>query len=333
VKEIVQQLTEMYGPSGSESQIRALIAQMIDTYVDETRTDALGNLIAVKRATTTQSAGTLMLAAHMDEIGVVVSYIDEKGFCRFHGVGGVPVQNLIGGRVLFENGTTGVIGEEKFSSGKLPPMEKLYIDVGATSRDDAPVRVGDFAGFYRPFVDQGTRWIAKSMDDRIGCAILIQMLKELEETAYDIYAVFTSQEEVGTRGAVVSAFGIDPDIGIAIDVTATGDTPECRKMDVKLGDGAAIKVKDGGMIAHPGLRRHLVETALAADIPYQLEVLEWGSTDARSIQIARAGIPAGTISIPCRYVHTPSEMVDAGDVRAAVDLLLQVVRKPINLAS
>jgi tetrahedral aminopeptidase len=306
---------------------------MIAGYVDETHSDAMGNLIALKRATTPQSAGTLMLAAHMDEIGVVVSYIDEKGFCRFHGVGGVPVQNLIGGRVLFENGTVGVIGEEKRSSSKLPPMEKLYIDVGATSREDAPVRVGDFAGFQRPFVAQGTRWIAKSMDDRIGCAILIQTLSELQESMYDIYAVFTAQEEVGTRGAVVSAFGIDPDVGIALDVTATGDTPECHKMAVSLGNGAAIKVKDGGMIAHAGLRRHLVETARSANIPYQLEVLEWGSTDARSIQVTRAGIPSGVISIPCRYVHTPSEMVDERDVRAAIDLLLQVVRRPITLDS
>jgi tetrahedral aminopeptidase len=306
---------------------------MIAGYVDETHSDAMGNLIALKRATTPQSAGTLMLAAHMDEIGVVVSYIDEKGFCRFHGVGGVPVQNLIGGRVLFENGTVGVIGEEKRSSSKLPPMEKLYIDVGATSREDAPVRVGDFAGFQRPFVAQGTRWIAKSMDDRIGCAILIQTLSELQESMYDIYAFFTAQEEVGTRGAVVSAFGIDPDVGIALDVTATGDTPECHKMAVSLGNGAAIKVKDGGMIAHAGLRRHLVETARSANIPYQLEVLEWGSTDARSIQVTRAGIPSGVISIPCRYVHTPSEMVDERDVRAAIDLLLQVVRRPITLDS
>jgi endoglucanase len=171
------------------------------------------------------------------------------------------------------------------------------------------------------------------MDDRIGCAILIQMLHELQESAYDIYAVFTTQEEVGTRGAVVSAYGIDPDIGIALDVTTTGDTPECHKMAVALGEGAAIKVKDSGMIAHSGLRRHLAETARAAQIPHQLEVLEWGSTDARSIQVARAGIPSGTISIPCRYVHTPSEMVDERDVRAVVDLLLAVVRKPMDLDS
>lgn len=331
MKEIVQQLTEAYGPSGSEGQVSSLISDLIREHVDEIRTDALGNLIALRRAGVGQAAGKLMLAAHMDEIGVVVSYIDEKGFCRFHAVGGVPVHTLIGSRVLFANGTIGVIGQEKHAGAKLPPLEKLYIDVGVTSRADAPVKVGDFAGFQRPFVAQGTRWVGKSMDDRIGCAILVQTLQELQESAHDIYAVFTTQEEVGTRGATVSAFGIEPDVGIAIDVTTTGDTPECRKMAIQLGQGAAIKVKDGGMIAHPGLRHHLVETARQAGIPYQLEVLEWGSTDARSIQLTLDGVPAGVISIPCRYVHTPSEMVDERDVRAAVDLLIEVASRPIFL--
>ena len=331
MEEMIQQLTETYGPSGSEGKIRSLIESMISDHVDEMRTDALGNLIALKRASTEPSAGTLMLAAHMDEIGLIVSYIDEKGFARFHGVGGVPPYTLIGSRMLFENGTVGVIGAEKLTDTKFPPMEKLYIDVGATSREDIPIRVGDVAGFQRPFVVQETRWIGKSMDDRIGCAILIQLLREIREPALDVYAVFTTQEEIGTRGALVSAFGIEPDVGIAIDVTTTGDTPESHKMAIKLGEGAAIKVKDSGMIAHPGLRRHLVAVAKEANIPYQLEVLEWGSTDARSIQVAHAGVPAGVISIPCRYVHTPSEMVDARDVRAAIDLLAQTVGQPISL--
>ena len=152
---------------------------MIADYIDDVREDALGNLIALKRASRKEPAGSLMLAAHMDEIGIIVSYIDENGFARFHAIGGVPPFTLIGSRVLFGDGTIGVIGTEKLTSNKFPPMEKLYIDVGATSREEMPIRVGDAAGFMRPFVAQGTRWIAKSMDDRIGCAILIQLLREV----------------------------------------------------------------------------------------------------------------------------------------------------------
>ena len=331
MEEIARQLTETYGPSGSEGRIREAIRALIAGHADEIRVDALGNLIARRPATQDPPAGKLMLAAHMDEIGLIVSFIDEKGFARFHSVGGLFPHTLIGSRVLFENGTVGVIGVEKRTSNNIPPLEKLYVDVGATSREDAPIQVGDVAGFQRSFVAQGARWVSKSMDDRIGCAVLVQFLQELERSAYEVYAVFTTQEEVGTRGAVVSAFGIEPDVAIAVDVTTTGDTPESEKMAVELGKGAAIKVKDRDMIAHAGLRKRLAEVARREGIPYQLEVLDLGSTDARSIQVSRAGVPAGVISVPCRYVHTPSEMVDREDVRAAVDLLLQAVKSPMKL--
>jgi putative aminopeptidase FrvX len=332
VEDIIRTLTEVYGPSGAEGRVRALIEGLLAGHVDEVRSDALGNLIALRRATSGQPAGRLMLAAHTDEIGLIVSYIDKKGFARFHAVGGVWPATLIGGRVVFENGTVGVIGVETadLSGDDLPEMEKLFIDVGATALDNSPVRVGDVAGFQRGFVAQGTRWICKAMDDRAGCAVLIQMLRDLRQSVYDVYAVFTSQEEVGLRGAATSAFGIEPDIAIALDVCGTGDTPESRKLAVELGKGPAIAIKDGGMITHVGLRRHLVDVAKAGGIPYQLEVSDRGTTDARAIQTTRAGVPTGLISIPCRYIHTPSEMIDAGDCRAAVDLLLRAVQQPMQ---
>jgi endoglucanase len=326
MRELIRKLVETYGPSGAEEQIRDVIRAEVAPLVDEVREDALGNLIAHKQGGQGQR---MLLMAHMDEIGAMVTYVDEKGFARFTRVGGVSPLTCIGARVAFADGTVGVIGVEqkRDNADKAPKLEQLYIDVGATSRDDCPVEVGDPAVFVRPFATQGQRLIAKAMDDRIGCAVLIEMLRRLEETPHDVYVVFSVQEEVGLRGARTSAYGIEPDMAIAVDVTGTGDTPESKPMAVKLGEGPAVKVQDWGMIAHPRVRKLMVERAKAADIPYQLEVLERGTTDAAAMQLTRAGVPAGCLSIPCRYVHSPSEMVDEGDVENGVRLLLEILQE------
>jgi endoglucanase len=331
VKELIKSLVEAFGPAGSEDRVRELIAAEVGKVAREVRTDALGNLIATVGR---KGAGgrRVMLAAHMDEIGIVVSHVDSGGFARFGSIGGVPRQILIGSRVRFADGRIGVIGsEEKRVEGDLPRFDQLFIDVGAKDRDSAPVKVGDVACFDRPFVDLGGRLVAKAMDDRVGCAVLVQVLKELGETPHEVHFVFTVQEEVGLRGAQTSAYGIDAEVGIAVDVTTTGDTPEARTMAVSLGSGPAIKVKDRGMLSHPGVRRWLVETAEREGIPYQLEVLEAGTTDATVMQTTRAGVPVGVLSIPTRYVHTPSEMVDYGDVLGAVRLLVALLRSPASL--
>jgi len=334
LQELTRQLTETYGPSGQEDAVRALIQTETASLADEINTDALGNLIVIRKATHQGEHGRkVMLAAHMDEIGLVVTHVDKKGFVRFAPVGGVYLETLYGGRVMFANGQVGVLGVEQKELDKKDqhPLDKCFLDVGATSRDDAPVKVGDVAGFWREFQTQGRRWIAKAFDDRIGCAILIQVLRELKESPHELYFVFTVQEEVGLRGATTSAYGVAPEIALAVDVTDTGDTPESPPMAVSLGQGPAIKVRDGGMIAHPGVRRWLIQAAEAIQVPYQLEVLEGGTTDAMAMQVSRAGVPAGTVSIPCRYIHTPSEMVDSQDVRQAVDLLVTALSRPIEL--
>ena len=325
MKELIKHLVEAYGPSGHEGPVRALIEGFIRDSVDEIRVDAMGNLIALKKGG--GDGKRLQVAAHMDEIGVVVTHVDKKGFLRFGRIGGVQPHTLVGQRVRFSNGKHGVIGWEKWmqSRSSLPAWPELFIDVGASSPDDVPVGIGDTAGFVRSFIDMGDRMVAKSMDDRIGCAVAIRALLDMGESPHDVYFVFTVQEEVGTRGATVSAFGIEPDIAIAVDVTSMGDTPEARPMAVSLGKGPAIKVMDSGMLAHPAVKDWMVRTAEHLGIDYQLEVLELGSTDARAMQLSRAGVPAGCLSIPCRYVHTPSEMVDSRDVRQAVDLLAGMV--------
>ncbi len=328
--ELIKNLVETYGPSGFEWKIRALIRDEIEPYVEDIKVDAMGNLIAHRPGD--GDGLKVMVAAHMDEIGLMVSHITEKGFLRFTNIGGVRPQSLMGSRVQFSNGTTGVIYSEKLESwAKLHPLNKHYIDVGATSREDCPVEVGAAAAFLRPFVSQGNRWIAKSMDDRIGCAVVIEALKEIEHSINEIYFVFSVQEEVGTRGALTAANALQPDVGLAVDVTLSGDMPETNTIAVVLGSGPAIKVKDSGMIAHTGLVNQMKLRAEEAKIPYQLEVLEGGSTDARSMQIAGAGSAAGCLSIPTRYVHSQSEVVDVSDVKNSVRLLSDLLSKPINL--
>lgn len=330
MKELIKRLTEAYGPSGSEEQIRDIIRDEVTPYADEVRIDTLGNLIALKKGS--GGGKKVMLAAHMDEIGLIVSYVDEKGFLRFQPIGGLDPMTLVGGRVQFADGAQGVIAPEKrWAFGKEPEIGKFYIDVGATSREEAQARLGQAAGFVRPFADLGKRIMAKALDDRISCAILLEILRGLSESVHDVYFVFSVQEEVGLRGAITSAYGIDPDVGIALDITVAADTPEAPKMAMKLGHGPCIKVMDSGMLSHPGVKNLLIETAEAHNLPYQLEVLDGGTTDAAAIQLARSGVPAGCVSIACRHFHTPSEMVDMEDVQNAIRLLLAILAAPIEV--
>ena len=324
MRELIRKLVETYGPSGFEDCIRTVIQAEVEDLADEVRVTPLGSLVAIRRGAGGQR---VMLAAHMDEIGVMVTYVDDKGFLRFTPIGGVSPLTCVGTRVAFEDGTAGIIGIEKREDRKkAPTFQQLYMDVGATKREDCPVGVGDAAVFVRPFVAQGQRLVSKALDDRIGCAILIETLRRLGETPNEVHFVFTVQEETTLSGAWTAAYGIDPSMAIAVDVTGTGDTPESRPMAVELGKGPAVKVQDSRMIAHPRVRELLVSAAEAVGVPYQMEVLERGTTDAAVMQLARAGVPSGCLSIPCRYIHTPSEMVDEGDVEGAVRVMVEVVK-------
>jgi len=333
MKPLIQKLVETPSPSGYEAKIREIVRAEIAPHVDEIRVDALGNLIARKGKKSAHGL-KIMLAAHIDEIGLIVTHVDENGFASFSPIGGVRPLNCVGGRVRFLNGQAGVIYTEPLDDpSRSPSFEQLYIDLGSSSRKDCPVGVGDVAVFERPFTDMGNRLVSKAMDDRIGAAVLIEALRQLKSTPHELYFVFSVQEEVGVRGATTAAFGIDPDLGLASDVTGTGDTPRrtSRRMEVSLGKGPAIKVRDGGMLADTRVVGWMVKAAKKAGLPYQLEILEGGSTDARAIQLTRAGVPAGCLSIPCRYVHSPSEMVDFRDVENAVRLLVELISKPVKL--
>lgn len=328
IQTLTQELCTAWGPSGFEDGIRALIRTHVQDHADTITVDSMGNLIVHKSG----KGKKIMIAAHMDEIGFMVNHIDENGFARFTNIGGVRALNLNGTRAQFQDGTIGVIYSEKANDRvKLHGLDKYYIDVGATSKEDCPVKVGDPGVFYHPPLVSGNRLISKAIDDRIGCVIAILALQNLKESDHDITFVFTAQEEVGVRGATVTANRIQPDIGIAIDVTLAGDVPRDGVMDVALGKGPAIKIKDAGMIAHPKLVKLMQQRAKEANIPTQNEVLLAGGTDARAMQLSGMGAAAGCISIPCRYVHSTSETVSSVDVAQCVHLLLELLSKPIDL--
>lgn len=319
MKHLIKELTESFGPSGSEDKIRETIIEKVRPYADSINVDKMGNIIAQKGT----SGERLMLAAHMDEIGIIVTNIDDKGFLRFSNVGGLSPFTIIGERVVFANGTIGVFGMEKMDDMKDLKINKMFIDIGALSREEAKqkVKIGDMGTFYRECSISGDYIISKALDDRAGCAVLIKVMEQLKKPGYQTFFVFTVQEEVGLRGAKTSSFGVDPDLAIAVDVTLTGDTPEAPKMAVALGKGPAIKVKDNSIISHPKIKDALISAAEQKKVPYQLEVLEFGGTDSGAIHLSRSGVPSGGLSIPSRYVHSPSEMVHLKDLEMAVELL------------
>jgi len=339
VKELIKKLVEAWGPSGFEHHVRALIKEEVKDLVDEMRVDNVGNLIC-RMGEKTDDNLRVMVAAHMDEIGLMVSHIDKNGYLRFTNMGGLFPTTLMGNRVKFENGTIGVIGVENFwkkGRTETSSLDKFYIDVsestdGESVNKNGDIKVGDPASMWRTMDERGDRLISKSMDDRIGCAVAIGAMRKLKESggAHEVIFVFTVQEEVGLRGARPAAFGVDPDLGIALDVTSSGDSPKDEMSQVKLGKGTAIKIKDGGHIVPKEVVDLMVDTAEKNNIPYQREILLGGSTDAAGIQISRAGIASGCISIPCRFVHTVSETVDINDVQASVDLLAAILTNPIE---
>lgn len=319
--ELLKELLGTFGPSGRETEICKVIKKAAENYADEITEDALGNLIVHKKGTKKK----IMLASHADEIGVIVTFVDEKGFLRFQPVGGLNKKDLQYRRVRFENGTIGVIGSEPENKDSL--YSKMYIDIGAKTRKEAEklISIGDMAVFEGEMHMVGNRIVSKALDNRIGCYCLLEVLKNAK-SENDLYFVFTVQEEVGLRGAKTSAYRINPDFAIAVDVTDTGDTPETDEMAVSLGGGAAVKVMDHSVLCDSFVRSRLIECAKDKGIKYQLEVMPDGGTDAGAISLTREGVKTGGVSIPCRYVHSPSEMVDTEDVKAAIELISEFIK-------
>jgi endoglucanase len=316
---LMKKLSNCFGPSGREKLIREMIMDEIKNYADEITIDPLGNLIARKKGT----GKKILFSAHMDQIGLIITHVDEKGFLRFANVGGLNAKELLGLRMVFDNGLEGVICQEELKDKEKITMGKLFLDVASTDKEFIlkNYRVGDMCVFKTEYYETQDCVICKAADDRIGCYILIEALKNHPQTDNDVYYVFSVQEEVGCRGAKTAGYSIDPDLAIALDVTATGDTPDGIKMEVKLGGGAAIKLMDKSMITHTEVKDLLTYLAEKNNIKYQYEILEFGGTDAGPIHTSREGVPSGVISIPTRNLHTSGEIFNKFDVEECIKLV------------
>lgn len=334
--ELLKRLSEATGVAGREDQVREIIEAELRGVVDTLETDAMGNLHAVKRASE-DGAPRAMVAAHMDEIGFFVKFIDDKGFLRVHQVGGFDPRNLFARQVTVHASITGeqLVGvmnpagkpihiSTQEERSKVPQLADFFIDLGLSVDDvKAKVRVGDMVTLRQEFHDLGKVVTGKALDDRVGCWVAVQALKRLKEPAFEVHAVFTTQEEVGLRGALTSAFRVEPHVGIALDTTLAVDTPGTNDhlRVTEMGKGVGIKVMDSASISTRWLVDEFLALAEKRGIEHQLEVLPLGGTDAGAIQRSRIGVPAITLSTPSRYVHTVTEMVAKSDLEAEVALL------------
>ncbi|MBR6794121.1 MAG: M42 family metallopeptidase [Clostridia bacterium] len=312
------------GVSGNETAVAEYIKGQLLPFADKIYEDTLGNLVAIRKG----DGPKVMLMAHMDEIGLVASFIDEKGFIRVSAVGGIDAKMVIGRPVRFENGVMGVFtcGDEE--KQKLS-LKDCFVDIGAADRAEALRRVepGMTASFLSETFETGNKIVSNALDNRVGCYCLMETLRRLKNPTCEVYAVFTVQEEVGLRGAKVSGFEISPDVGIAVDVTLSGDYPDGEETTAVLGKGAAIKLRDRSAICSREIVEDLENLAARKGIPVQRDVLSAGGTDIGSVQLLGKGVLVGGVSIPVRYCHSAVEMADRGDVEATVALLTAYLEK------
>jgi putative aminopeptidase FrvX len=327
--ELLKKLFDAQSVPGGEKPVMDVIEAELAGIADEVRRDAMGNLIALKHGKS-DSPRRIMLAAHADEIGFMVTFIEEKGFVRITPIGGIHWIASAFSVVKFENGVTGVLVPDADAKVGEYEANKFYIDIGCSDRESAEklVSIGMRAAVAPQLVKlAGGRIAGRPLDDKIGCAVLIEVMRRLENNADDVYCVFTAQEEVGCRGARTAAYAVMPDIALACDVTGVGDTPGAKPMAVKIGGGAAIKVKDASVICAPEMVAELTELAKAKGINHQLEILSAGGTDTSQMQLAGEGSLAGAISVPTRYIHSGVELCDMADAEACIQLFVHYLSK------
>lgn len=335
----LEKLSNACGVTGRENQVRELMAQMLKPYADEIQIDRMENVIAIKKGQ--PKAPKIMLAAHMDEVGLMVKTITKDGFLQFSKMGGIDDRILPAQKVTVyskKNAYPGIIGskpphiQKEEERKKIITFDDLFIDIGAQGKDDAVsmgIAIGDPIAFDVQYTKLGKGTVmGKAFDNRAGCATMIETMKILKETNCTVCAVGTVQEEVGLRGAATAAFGVDPDLAIALDVTIAGDVPGVREFDttVKMGKGPALTVSDSGLITHPKILRWLLDAAEEEKIAIQLESGLLGSTDAARISMTRQGIPSGNISIPTRYIHSPVGLLSLSDIENSAKLAATAIQ-------
>lgn len=326
--ELLKKLCSLYGTSGDEGAVRAFIISEIDGFC-EWKIDNLGNIIAFKKGEITPSK-KLLIDAHMDEVGLIISAITSDGFLKFKTVGGIDTAALLFRNVKINGNINGVINGkpvhllDKKEREKLPKNDSLYIDIGASSKEEALslVRLGDRAVLESEFTLSDKKVISRALDDRIGCAILISLLKQ--PTKYDFYASFSVQEEIGLRGAKAAAFAVSPDAAIILEGTTAADiadVPEEKRV-CALGEGAAVSFMDNATLYY----RPYFEAALKSGIKCQVKAAVSGGNNSGAIHLSRKGVKTITISVPCRYIHSASSIADLGDMAAAKELCEYMIK-------
>ena len=335
---LFRRLIETPGVPGREDKQREIAREELEGLTDEVRTDSLGSVIGTKRGS---DDARVMIAAHMDEIGFLVRHVDEKGFVRLQPLGGHDPANMVSQRVIVTtaNGASlrGALQPvrkpphlQQEGTPKPPKVEEFYVDLGMPADEvKETVRIGDYVTMDRTLEKVGDNYMSKAMDDRIGVFVMLEALRAMGEHEATIFAAATSQEEVGLRGAAASGSALEPTVVIALDITLAMDVPGGGNENTitELGKGAAIKIMDSSLICNPKLVEHFRSIAEREGIPHQMEILPAGGTDAGGVQRLHGGIPSITLSIPCRYVHTPNEMVNESDVQACIDLLARYLEE------
>ena len=327
--ELLKRLTEARGVSGNEGEVREIILELAPQYGADVSVDRMGNVIASKPGK--KGGKKVMVAAHMDEVGFIISYLSDNGMLKFKPIGGIDQRILLSKRVkIGKDGIPGVIGvkaihlQEPDERNQVIKQKQMFIDIGARSKEEAQkvVQLGDYASFDSSFFQLGDNKVkAKALDDRVGCAVLLELLKETYD--FDLVACFMVQEEVGLRGAKVAAWHIQPDLAVVVEGTTCADIPDVPEhmMTTRMGMGPAISFMDNSSIANPELFQRMVETAETNGIPYQIKENIAGGNDAGSIQASHGGVPTVVVSVPCRYIHSPSSMMDLEDYSNTIRLM------------
>ncbi|MGE4284186.1 MAG: M42 family metallopeptidase [Clostridia bacterium] len=333
---LLKKLTEAHGLSGNENEVREIVLNEIRGYCDDITVDRMGNVIAYKKGKD-DNHKKIMLSAHMDEVGLIVTGITDAGFIKFKTVGGIDARILLSKKVVIgKDKIPGIIGlkaihlqdpEERKQAVKL---KNMYIDIGARNKEDVEKRVslGDYIAFDSKYVHFGDNLVkAKALDDRVGCAILIEMLKS--EYSYDLYACFTVQEEVGLRGAGVAAYTVNPNLALVVEGTTCSDVPGAEEHEyaTKLGDGPAVSILDRTSYSDKSLARMLYNTAKENGLKIQYKRTTFGGNDAGKIHLTREGIPTAVISVPCRYIHSPASVMSLDDFEACKKIVHLFLRK------
>lgn len=336
----LKELSELPGVSGDEGQVRSFIREKLSDWGIRHDCDTLGNLYAYKEGggKSTETQGCLMLAAHMDEVGLMVSAVEKSGHLRFYKVGGVDERFLVSRPVrIGSGGIQGIIGakaihlQKKEERGKPLPVENLYIDIGAKDKDDAlkAVKIGDYVSFSAEAHQFRDTFRGKALDNRAGCGALLEILQR--DYPGPFTAVFTVQEEIGCRGARVAAFRLKPRMALVLETTLAADLPEVQEKDqgTQLGKGPAFTLQDSSLITHPRILERLIAVALERGIPYQFRRYAGSATDAGAISLSRSGVPAGVVSTPCRYLHSPASLLCLADWRDQVNVVDGFIRSEL----